>query len=459
MIQLSPKNNRRGLMRILEILLTSIVIGNIICTQSVWAQNQVSQPTRRNVLSMKQAITIAVGKHPLIESATHTLRAGEARTEQARAPLYPQVGASAIETAGALRSNAFLRPSGSLIQPNQTDFTLGLTVSQLLYDFGQTSARIAASRFAAQALQDDLQTQKATIILNVQRAYYEALKRLRLVQIADETVRERQIIRQQVEALYRQNLKAKLDMDLVQVELSKAEVDLIRAKNDLTAGYAVLNNAMGVSEPQAYTLENPPGGNSVIQPLDRLLATGMEKRPELLALREQVHAAEQRINAADSENFPTLSAVGSAGDTEHLAGRPNLREGGWWGAGVVLSVPLFTGFLIENQVREATEQEQEAQAAQHYAEQAIQLEINNAFLAEQTLTQQIKAIEALVKQTQEALQLARQRYQLGLSSIVEVTQGEVAVTTAETRLAETQYDDKAAEATLAYAVGEGIQSF
>jgi len=57
------------------------------------------------------------------------------------------------------------------------------------------------------------------------------------------------------------------------------------------------------------------------------------------------------------------------------------------------------------------------------------------------------------------LQLAQERYRLGLSSIVEVTQGEVAVTTAETDLAEAQYDYKTAEATLAYTVGEGYQAF
>jgi outer membrane protein len=78
-------------------------------------------------------------------------------------------------------------------------------------------------------------------------------------------------------------------------------------------------------------------------------------------------------------------------------------------------------------------------------------------LTVQTLAQQIKAIEVLVNQTKETLQLARQRYQLGLSSIVEVTQGEVAVTSAETKLAETLYEEKAAEAQLARAIGEGLQ--
>lgn len=446
-------------MQIRWTLTVSVLIGSVISAQPAWTQSQGGPTTNASALSLKQAVAIALEKHPVIESAQHALRAGEARTEQARAPYYPQVGASAIETSGALRSNAFLRPSGSLIQPNQTDFTAGLTVTQLLYDFGQTAHRVKANRFAAQALSDDVVTQKANVVLNVQRAYYEGLKQRRLVQIAEETVREREVIKQQVDSLYRQQLKAKLDLDLVQVELSNAEVDLIRAKNDLKASYAALNNALGVTGPNEYTLEDPLETIAETQPLDSLLATAVEKRPEMLAVGERIRSAEQRIKAANSQNFPTIAAVGSAGGTDHLASRPNLQEGGWWGAGIALSVPVFTGFLIQNQIQEASEQYQEALSNARNVEQAVRLEVTNAFLNTQTLAEQIKAIAELVKQTKEALQLAQQRYRLGLNSIVEVTQGEVAVTTAETKLAEAQYDYKTAEAMLAYAVGEGYPGF
>jgi len=440
-------------------LIVSIVIGSVVSAQPAWTQSQGGRFANASPLSMKQAIAIALEKHPAIASSTHAFRAGEARTEQARAPYYPQVGASAIETSGALRANAFLRPSGSLIQPNQTDFTAGLTVSQLIYDFGQTTHKVEANRFAAQALNEDVLTQKANVILNVQRTYYEGLKRRRLVQIAEETVREREVIKRQVESLYRQQLKAKLDLDLVQVELSNAGVDLIRTRNDLKASYAALNTAMGVTGSTEYMLEDPSVTITETRPLENLLATAIEKRPEVLAIQERARSAEQRIKAADSQNFPTIQAVGSAGDTEHLSGRPNLREGEWWGAGLVVSVPLFTGFLIQNQVQEANEQYQEAMSAVQSVEQGVRLEVTNAFLGVQTLREQIKAITELVRQTKEALQLAQQRYRLGLNSIVEVTQGEVAVTNAETKLAEAQYDDKAAEAMLAYAVGESTQSF
>jgi outer membrane protein len=85
--------------------------------------------------------------------------------------------------------------------------------------------------------------------------------------------------------------------------------------------------------------------------------------------------------------------------------------------------------------------------------QNVRLQVKDSFLDLVTLIQQIKVAEQQVLIAREALSLASQRYKLGLSSIVEVTQSEVAITAAETRLAETQYNTKIAEARLRYAVG------
>jgi outer membrane protein len=113
-------------------------------------------------------------------------------------------------------------------------------------------------------------------------------------------------------------------------------------------------------------------------------------------------------------------------------------------------MPLFTGFLIENQVREAKSNKEAADAGSLNIEQALTQQVTNAYLDTISFAQQIKLAEEQVKTAQEALQLARQRYKLGLGSIVEVTQSEVALTGAQTRLAEAQYDYKIAEVTLAY---------
>jgi outer membrane protein len=404
-------------------------------------------------LTLEQAIQTALEKHPTLQSAEFAVQAAHARAKQAEAPYYPQVGGTAVQTNGSLRSNAFLRPSGTLIEPNQSDVTVGVAASQLLYDFGQTENRVKAQRSEKARFEKEALTRRADVILGAVAAYLNVLKQKRLVEIAEQTVRERGVIKQQVETLYRNQLKSKLDLGLVQVQLSDAEYLVIRARNDLVTAFADLNNAMGVEGPSAYTLEDVSITVDSPRALEGLMAEAQDRRPELLAIKERLRTAEHRINAAVSTNYPTLQAVGGAGDTEHISNRPNLQEGGWWGVGGVVSVPLFTGFLIQNQVAEATAQHREAQAIYRTVSQNIRLQVQDSFLDLVTLIQQVKVVQEEVTIARESLSLASQRYKLGLSSIVEVTQSEVAVTAAETRLAQTQYNAKIAETRLQYAIG------
>jgi len=109
--------------------------------------------------------------------------------------------------------------------------------------------------------------------------------------------------------------------------------------------------------------------------------------------------------------------------------------------------------LIENQVVEAKAQQTAADATATDIEQILTQQVTASYLDLLSLAQQIKLGEELVKTATEGLQLSRERYKLGLSSVVEVTQSEVSLTAAQTRLAEAQYDYKIAEVTLAYSAG------
>jgi outer membrane protein len=404
-------------------------------------------------LTMGEAIRTALEHHPLLHSSEFAVQSAEARVKQAQSYYYPQVGASAVQTNGALRANPLFRPSGSLIEPNRSDFSVGVAANQLVYDFGQTKYRVESQRADQSRFEKEALARRAEVILGVERAYLSVLKRQRLVQIAEQTVRERDTIKQQVDTLYRNQIKSKLDLGLVQVQLADAEFAVIQARNDLSSAFAELNNALGSEGSSVYELEEVPVTVAQPDPLDLLLAEAQGRRPELVALKERVRTAENRMKAATSFHSPTVQAFGSAGDTEHISNRPNIQEGGWWAAGAMVSVPLFTGFLIQNQVAEATAQKREAESLYVSLLHDVQLQVKENFLSVVTFIQQVRVAENQVAIAKEALGLARQRYKLGLSSIVEVTQSEVAVTAAETRLAETQYNSKIAEAQLRYAVG------
>ncbi len=414
-------------------------------------------PPRGSFLGLQQALDIALQQHPVVQEGAANLKASEARTEQTRSLYYPQVYANADSAAGAGRINPrFVTPAGGLLQQNLSSYTAGVLASQRLYDFGFTSNLVESSKLAERAQEQDVNARRAIVILQVQRSYLISLKRRRLVQIAEETVRERGLIAGQIEALYRQQLKSKLDWNLVRVELVNAESFLVRSRNDLKSSYADLNRAMGVVGREDYVLEDIPIEVKPTRPLETLISDSLS-HPELKRAKEQVASADAKLRATKSQYLPTISAIASAGDYETFDTSRNVQTGGWWAAGALVSMPLFTGFLIENQVREASAQQVAASAASVNIEQALTQQVTNAYLDTVTFVQQIKLAEEQVKTAQEALQLSKQRYKLGLGTVVEVTQSEVAVTAAQTRLAEAQYDYKVAEVTLAYAAGGSAQ--
>jgi len=430
-------------------LFTALAIPSIAGAQPAGSPEAAA---RGRFLGLQQAIEAGLQNHPIVQEANAGLLASAARTDQNKSLYYPQVFANADGTAGSGRMNPRFLVGGALLQPNLSTYTAGVLASQRIYDFGYTKNLVESSQYGERAQEQDVNARRALVIVSIQRSYLNSLKRQRLVRIAEETVRERGIIAGQIETLYRQQLKSKLDLDLVKVELVNAESLLVRSRNDLKASFADLNRAMGVAGSEDYTLEDVTTDVKIPRALGDLIADSLE-HPELKRAKEQTASAEARKRAMKSQYLPTVSAVASGGYYDTFDPGRNVTTGGWWSAGGMVSMPLFTGGLIENQVKEAAAQQAAALAQSTNIEQALTQQVTNAYLDTVTFTQQIKLSEELVKTAQEALSLAKQRYKLGLGSIVEVTQSEVGLTAAQTKLAEAQYDYKIAEVTLAYASG------
>jgi outer membrane protein len=432
-----------------------MVATSLLVPVFVWAQSneRMSEPPARgSFLGLQQAIELTLENHPLVQEAGATLKAATARKEQARSIYYPRVDANFDTAAGAGRLNPRFLVGGFLVQQNLSQYVGGVSVSQRIFDFGVSQYTVDSAHLAERAQELDINARQALVVFNVQASYLNSLKQQRLVQIAEDTVRERGIIKGQIEALHRQQLKSKLDLDLVQVELTNAEFLLVRARNGLKSGFANLNRAMGISGAEDYVLEDLPIEVRKQRPLDTLINDSLA-HPEFRKAKELTASADAKITAAKRQYLPTVSAYVSGGDFQvYDSSRSQANQtGGWWAAGGFVSMPLFTGFMIESQIQEARAQKAAAEAVSTNIQQALTQQVTNSYLDTISFAQQIKLGEEQVKTAQEALSLAKQRYRLGLGSIVEVTQAEVALTAAQTKLAESQYDYKIAEVTLAYA--------
>jgi outer membrane protein len=422
--------------------------------------------TKGAFLGYEDAIRIGLDRHPLLRRSKETALAAEAVTDQAAARYYPELNAYAIQTGGTIRPLSAFNVAGAQNKPTSYIESAGFRADQLIYDFGQTAHKLLAERAGQEAAEKDVQTHKATVILRVQQAYIHCLRQKRLIDIAEETVRERGVLRDQIATLYKRELKSKLDLDFISVELRNAEVQLLQAKNELRAAFAELNNAMGVRGSEEYTLEDVPAASASSDTLETLVTRAQEDRPELLGTADRITQADEWLRSAQALNLPTIAAQGMYG-VIHFSDAPTNQYSGahpgqtnlWWGVGAMVSVPIFTGFLIENRVAEARQNKYKVEQKKVDLSNKIALEVIDAYTTLQAAQQQVVVEEKEVASARSALTLAMERYRLGLASIVDVTTATTALLLAEVRLSEARYAAQAGTVAVSYASGRTYQQY
>ncbi|BCA56168.1 putative Outer membrane protein TolC [Nitrospira sp. KM1] len=441
-------------------LIGLMVLG--VTVQATAGSSQVA-PSVTGPLTWEQAIRTAVERHPLIKAADYEALASQAVVKQIESANYPQLTGVYANSGGNTRVVANLSIGGSLPKPTNYLTSPGLRADFLITDFGHTAHRILSQQSMAAATQKAALAMKALTILNVEQAYLNCLKQQRLVEIAQEVLRERNLIRQQTEALYRRQLRSKLDLDFASVEVNRAETVLIKSQNDLSLAYAALHTAMGipVSAARVLQLEQIESAVSADTEESVLIRLAMTQRPELQGSREHIQAAEEAVKAAKAMRFGSVSAIGTLsytwwGHEERTDGRKVNNPGaqlGWYGVGVTADVPLYAGGRIEAQIDEADARRGETEAGTRSLANDIVLQVMRAYFSRLTAAQHIEVAKEKVAHAREALTLARERYKAGLSSIIEVTTATAGLLSAEVELTESQYEYRASDAALAYSTG------
>ena len=400
-------------------------------------------------LSLNEAINTALEHHPRMLRAQLQISRAETRAKQARSAYFPQVDAGGTAKQGLSGSGNLFGLHGLASSPEPDDMAVSVNVYQDLYDFGRANHENAARRAELLYFQESVRTEKAGVKLNVQKAYYANLKAQHLIELAEETIEERKLTLRQAEAFFRAQLRAKLDVNLARLALSRAELDLVKAQNSLEHAFADLNEAMGIEAPHTYRLQEPSVKLTPPSALESLLAEALESRPELGALQARFVAMEEWLRRAESERYPRLMGVFSGGWTRFA----ELAIGKLLFGGFGIKLPIFTGGRLKASIEEAQQKVEETKIAQEELIQIIRLQVTRAHSDLITTIESAKTGAQLVQQAKEALRLARVRYRMELSDFVDLTVARTSVTAAESEHARTLYDYKTVESELQYATG------
>ena len=399
-------------------------------------------------LSLHDAEARALQNHPQVLAGQYTAEAGAEATREARSAFFPTAYGNVT---GAEAQNGSRIAAGGLNNPIILDrAAAGVAVSQLVTDFGRTSELVQTASLRAQALQQSAVTDRAEVLLRVDRGYFNALRAQAILRVAQDTVSARQLVADQIGALAQSNLKSGLDVSFARVNLSEAQLLLLQARNDQAAAFAALAAALGQADAPTFVLTEEPLPATPPQDEATMIAQALRDRPDVIAERL---ARESAAKFADAERglwFPTISALGAAGLAPyHQAG----INSPYSAIGVNVSVPLTNGGLFSARHAEATLRARAEAERVRDLENRVSRDVRVALLDVQSGFQRLDLTNQLLEQAAQSQDLAEARYNLGLSSIVELTQAQLNKTRAEIEQASARYDYQARIAALRYQTG------
>ncbi|HUA39334.1 MAG TPA: TolC family protein [Candidatus Sulfopaludibacter sp.] len=401
-------------------------------------------------LTLPEAQQLALQNHPQIAAANYRALAAQEAVVESRAGFFPSV--NLYGTAVGVNEEGTRIMAGGLNNPSVYDRAAGgLQVSQLLTDFGRTANLTASSKFQARAESQNLALTREQVLLGVDTAYFGTLAAQAVLRVARQTFDTRQLLLDQVTALATNKLRSELDVSFAQVELQQARLLVEKSQNNADAAMAVLSTALGYQEFHQFQLvEQAPPAKAVTNDISDLVQTALSRRPELLSLRDERDAALRFAKAERDSRLPAVAALGVAGDAPtHDSHLPDDYAAG----GVQLSLPLFAGGFYVARQHEAELKAQSEGELLRSAEDNVIRDVRVAWLNFNNALEQLHTTGELVRNAAEAYDLAQARYQTGISSIVELSEAQLNLTSAQIANVDARYNVLTQRANLNYQTG------
>ena len=432
-----------------KILLIGLSLLLLIAGVVAQVSSSSTMPTSTSLrLTVQDAEALALRNNPQVSVYRLLAMASQQVTREVKSNYYPNVYGSmtAVEPQSGSRIAA-----GALNNPIIYErVAVGVTLSQLIVDFGRTSNLVATAALRAKASNLNAQATAAQIKLAADQAFYNALQANAELKVAEQTVSARQLVSDQITTLFNNKLKSQLDVSFANANASQAKLLLLDAQNNYQAALSVVSEILGSSSQQQFDLVEPetqlnPPPDTVAQLVDQAFSN----RPEIAAQDYEYKAAQRFQKAERDLLLPDVRLLGTVGSVP--TGAPQLES--WYGAvGVNVNIPIFNGFLYPARSREAALRAEASQEQLRDLKDRIANDVRTSWLSANAAYSRISVTQQFVDQTNLAADLSQTRYTLGLGSIVELSQAQLQQTEAQIQFAAAKYQYRIAQAVLRFQI-------
>ena len=404
-------------------------------------------------LTVQDAEALALKNNPQISLYRLLYLASNQVTREQRSAYYPTITGN-LTTVGGQQGTRIAAGNLNAARLLNRDAG-GVNLSQLIWDFGRTNNLVATSVLHAKAANMNATATIDQIKLTVDEAFYNALQSFAEEKVAEQTVGARQLVSDQITTLYQNKLRSELDVSFADANLAQAKLLLLDAQNNYQASLSQLSQVLGFPRQQQFELiDNEPELTPPPDAVSQLEDEAFSNRPEIAAQSYEYQAAQHFQKAERDLLFPTVSALGTVGDAFNGSLLNGVQQfPTWYGAaGANISVPLFNGFQYVARAKEASLRAQADEQQLRDLKDRIANDVRTSWLNAITAYNRISVSQQFLNETNLALNLSQTRYNLGLSSIVELSQAQLQLTEAQIQFAASKYQYRVAQSVLRFQI-------
>jgi outer membrane protein len=398
--------------------------------------------------TLPEAMVKAYQSSPQLNADRARQRGTDENVPQALAGYRPQIVASLGAGLQAVRD---LLPVNTIQTATLRPWTIGVTVTQVLFNGFKTANSVRVAEFQVQSGREALRNTGQGALLDAVTAYMNVLANQALV----EAQRTNVSVLREILATTKRRLDAG---DVTPTDTAQAESRLSRGLADLNAAEV----ALAISK-ATYTqvIGDAPSQLAAATPVDRLspvsLAASVEtanhEHPAVLGASYDVDVAQTTIKVAESSLLPTVSVQGSASRTVETD--TSLTTTSTDQASIIgqINVPIYDGGTAASQTRQAKEMASQSRMVLEQVRNQSRTAVVSAWVSNEGTKVALTAAESEVRAADVALQGVRREAQGGQRTTIDVLNAQQDLTSARSRLIQAQRDRVIASYTLLSAVG------
>jgi outer membrane protein TolC len=432
-------------------LLPIVLVLLVLIAPAARSQAQAEQ------LTLSQAVTLALEQNSQVLQARESIAGSTAKVSESRSAEYPLVNVSAsYARVGPIAS--YTVAIGPMFPPItmkfgvENTYSAGVNIQHSLFNWGRTQAGIDISEAGLRLSESSLELARQSVAYQVIQTFYGILVSHEAVDVLSQSITSLESRLKTVRSRFDAGLASNFDVLTIEVQIANVRSRKVDTESNLRRLELLFNRFTGRPINSPVSLKGDLLYHSFATDPARLFQTATEKRRELEQLKHQETLAFAQMKLTNSLDKPNVNLSLTWGLRNGYMPNLDVLRGNW-NAGVVLVYPLFDGFKTRNQLDQADVNIHLAQMRYEDVRNAVSMEVNQSLVDLQANEEKIRIEELKVRQAEEALKIADERYAKGLLSTIDLLDSQTSLESARLNLLQATYSAIISKYNLDKAVG------